>query len=582
MELRTIDPRKLKANPNNPRRTAASPQADGQLLASVQARGIIQPPLVKITGTTGKSVDVLTIDAGHRRVAAAIKAGLKEILVLVEDAADEQALSDPMNAITENLVRAEMGPVDRWRAMESLAGAGYTDDAIAVALGLTPRNIAQLRLLAKICQPMLDRMAQGDMPNERELRTIASAETDEQLAVWKKNKPKRTEQTSWYVMAEGLTKRKLSAKQAKFGADEAAAFGIVWTEDLFAPADEDSRTTTQVDAFLEAQQAWLEANLPENGTVLAVDTYGRPVLPKGAVEHYGRTANGDMLGHYVNGNTGEVRTVTYAMPEKRRATDVEPGSVKPVPKARPDITAKGVAMIGDLRTDALHQALRERPIDDQQLVALLVLALGGRNVEVKSGVGGRSFGNDCARIAERLTQDGVLTTDPDTLRQAARDMLVEVLSCRDNHSASGMGARHAGTAIAADEFLPTMATEDFLPCVSKAALERAALASEIEPGPRAKDTRAALAARFKDQTWIYPAARFAPTPEELEARRNPSSVVAGGRYVGPLNARVIDDNGEGDDEASESGEEPPDDEDVTRIGKTEDPFSGEAGNALAA
>ena len=88
MELRTVDPRKLKANPNNPRRTAASPQADVQLLASVQARGIIQPPLVKITGTTGKNVDVLTIDAGHRRVAAAVKAGLKDILVLVEDAAD--------------------------------------------------------------------------------------------------------------------------------------------------------------------------------------------------------------------------------------------------------------------------------------------------------------------------------------------------------------------------------------------------------------------------------------------------------------------------------------------------------------
>ena len=582
MELRTVDPRKLKANPNNPRQTAASPQADAQLLASVQARGIIQPPLVKVTGTTGKNVGVLTIDAGHRRVVAAIKAGLKEILVLVGDAAEAQALLDPMNAITENLVRAEMGPVDRWRAMESLAGAGYTDDAIAVALGLTPRNIAQLRLLARICQPMLDRMAQGDMPNERELRTIASAETEEQLAVWKKNKPKRTEQTSWYMMAEGLTKRKLSVKQAKFGADEAAAFGIIWTEDLFAPADEDSRTTTQVDAFLEAQQAWLEANLPENGTVLAIDSYGRPVLPKGAVEHYGRTADGDRLGHYVNGNTGEVRTVTYAMPEKRTPARVEPDGVMPAPKARPDVTAKGIAMIGDLRTDALHQALRERPIDDQQLVSFLVLALGSRNVEVKSGVNGRGLRNDCARIAERLMQDGVLTTDPDTLRQAARDMLVEVLSCRDNHSASGMGARHAGSVIAADAFLPTMATEAFLPCVSKTALERAALASEVEPGPRAKDTRAALAARFKDQTWIYPAARFAPSPAELEARRNPSSIVAGGHYAAPLNTGVGEDDGESDDTTPEDGEEPPDAGDVTRIVAADGALSSQAGDALAA
>ena len=42
-------------------------------------------------------------------------------------------------------------------------------------------------------------------------------------------------------------------------------------------------------------------------------------------------------------------------------------------------------MIGDLRTDALHQALRDAAIDDGTLLALLVLALGGKNVSVHSG-----------------------------------------------------------------------------------------------------------------------------------------------------------------------------------------------------
>ena len=34
-------------------------------------------------------------------------------------------------------------------------------------------------------------------------------------------------------------------------------------------------------------------------------------------------------------------------------------------------------MIGDLRTDALHQALADTPIEDDTLLGLLILAFGG-------------------------------------------------------------------------------------------------------------------------------------------------------------------------------------------------------------
>jgi len=37
--------------------------------------------------------------------------------------------------------------------------------------------------------------------------------------------------------------------------------GAAYVEDLFAPAGEDSRATTQVEAFLAAQHEWLLANL---------------------------------------------------------------------------------------------------------------------------------------------------------------------------------------------------------------------------------------------------------------------------------------------------------------------------------
>ena len=69
-----------------------------------------------------------------------------------------------MRAFGENFGREELGPVDRWRAIEAMAASGWTDDAVATALNLSPRNIAQLRLLAHICPAMLDQMARGDMP----------------------------------------------------------------------------------------------------------------------------------------------------------------------------------------------------------------------------------------------------------------------------------------------------------------------------------------------------------------------------------------------------------------------------------
>jgi ParB family chromosome partitioning protein len=42
-------------------------------------------------------------------------------------------------------------------------------------------------------------------------------------------------------------------------------------------------------------------------------------------------------------------------------------------------------MIGDFRTDALHEALARAPIEEDTLMALLVLAFAGRNVSVDSG-----------------------------------------------------------------------------------------------------------------------------------------------------------------------------------------------------
>ncbi len=191
-----------------------------------------------------------------------------------------------------------------------------------------------------------------------------------------------------------------------------------------------------------------------------------------------------------------------------------------VVKTRPDVTRKGIEMIGDLRTDALHEALSRTPIEDDTLMALLVLAFAGQNVTVASGArdisyyGAAGLGEHAARLFD---QEGKFDFDMDTLRIAVRSLLIDVLSCRENRSDSGILSRVAGDVIGADNFLPNMGTEDFLSCLSRAALEASCADTSVLPRQKVKATRAALVEHFKDGRFIHPSALFGPDQAKLSS-----------------------------------------------------------------
>jgi ParB/RepB/Spo0J family partition protein len=504
MQLISIDPALLKPNPHNPRRTAAPALSDQQLTVNIAEVGLLQPPLVRDTE------DGMTIVAGHRRVAACVVLKRPVIHALV---VDDDTSDDAIRALSENVQRANLGPVDQWRAVEHCLSDRWTEEAIAVAMGLTIRTIRKLRLLASIHPAILDRIALGDMPEERFLRTIAAASRDEQGAVWKRHRPTKTRPSVlWYQVAQALEKRRMSAAIAKFGPDEEQAFGIVWEEDLFEQADKDCRFTTQIEAFLAAQQAWVEANLPKHAVLLPTTEHGEPKLPPKAQRSWGKPGRGDTVGYFVNPRTGAVEEVGFRLPEPARKKGRAEATGAAVPVPRPEITKKGVALIGDIRTEALHKAIAEGPIADEALFGLLVLALGAANVMV-DGPRGR-FTAERRNIAGRLVEGGTLTGDLPLLRQAARAMLSEVFSCREDASNSGPFARLCGAAVNADAWLPNMATEEFLSCLSKAGVERAAGTVNVLPRQRAKDTRAALISQVGEGAFILPATRFALTADE--------------------------------------------------------------------
>jgi ParB family chromosome partitioning protein len=435
---------------------------------------------------------------------------------------------DAMATMSENLVRCSMGAVDTWRGIEKLEQQSWNEEAIANALALPPRTVRKLRLLGSLHPPMLDVMAKGSMPNEDQLRTIANAPLIDQLEVWKKLKPKKGHEVAWWEVARALSKLRIPFAAAKFDTTMAEEYGVIWLEDLFAPAGEDSRYTTNAEGFYGAQQAWMAANLPENGTILMQDEHGRAVLPKGAERIFGKPTRADKIGHYIDSRSGEVETITYRMPEPKKpakAPKLQPGTGAvaeagavaaevetewPV-KSRPDLTQKGLSIIGDYRTDALHQALDDPSISTATLVGLLTLALAADNVSVQSDRPYASGEREVLR--DRISEGGVLTADHAVLHAAGREMLKVVLSCRTNMTDSGISSRVAGETLGASRLLPTMATDEFLSCLSRQALERSA-AGKVRVEPRVKDTRAAMIAHFRDTVWHFPGALFVITAEE--------------------------------------------------------------------
>ena len=546
MELKTVDPRSLIDNPDNPRGKAAPDHADEQMRLSIAAVGILQPPVVR------EMPKGLTVRYGSRRLRAALALKLEVIEVLVLGA-DERADDDQIRAVLENIARKQMSAVDQWRAIERLVSDRWTEEAISNVLVLTVRTIRKLRLLASILPAMLDRMHAGDMPAEGELRTIASAATEEQAAAWKKNKPKKGERVSWWALADALKRREMKAADALFDADYAEAYGVSYIEDLFAPADEDSRTTTNVDGFLSAQQAWIEANLPERGVILSSGQYGEAKLPRDAIRTYSKPGPEDHVGYHLEERTGKMDTIIYRLPKAQpsKGAGVGPGAAgadADQKKPRAAVTQKGEAMIGDMRTDALHAALRDEPITDDVLIGLLVLALGGNNVEIKTGIAGwNDLGHGAtARIAGTLAEGDALTQDPTLLREIARTMLVHALSCRENHSSSGHLACVAAEAIGADAHLPNMATVEFLSCLSKGEIETVAISLNVPVQPTGKATRGAVVARAGGGRWVHPTAAFA-------AGTTPAATSKGSTFVPGWNS--VDTASDADEADADAGSE---------------------------
>lgn len=128
----------------------------GELSASIRANGVIQPILVRRTGSTYRII------AGERRWRAAQRAGLLKVPVVVRDVpegADRQLLE---LALVENVQREDLNPVDEALAYQRLVDEfGLTQEQIAAAVGKDRTSIANYLRLLRLSEEVRGHLASG-------------------------------------------------------------------------------------------------------------------------------------------------------------------------------------------------------------------------------------------------------------------------------------------------------------------------------------------------------------------------------------------------------------------------------------
>jgi ParB family chromosome partitioning protein len=120
----------IEPDPSQPRSSLGALE---ELVASIRAKGVLEPILVRPRPIGDGTGPVYRIISGERRFRAAQEAGLYEIPAIEMDVSEEEALEI---ALVENLQRKDLTPFEEAEGFRQLAERhSYTHEEIAEAVG---------------------------------------------------------------------------------------------------------------------------------------------------------------------------------------------------------------------------------------------------------------------------------------------------------------------------------------------------------------------------------------------------------------------------------------------------------------
>ncbi|MBW8783476.1 MAG: ParB/RepB/Spo0J family partition protein [Novosphingobium sp.] len=145
----------IEPHPNQPRRHFDE-GALAELAASIAARGVIQPVIVRPHGT-GR----WQLVAGERRWRAAQRAQLHEIPAIVRELGEREVMA---LALIENLQREDLNPIEEARAYQRLAeDEGMTQAEMARMVDKSRSHVANLQRLLALPEPVIALVEEGKL-----------------------------------------------------------------------------------------------------------------------------------------------------------------------------------------------------------------------------------------------------------------------------------------------------------------------------------------------------------------------------------------------------------------------------------
>jgi len=126
-----------------------------ELISSIKEKGLLQPILVRKSGTG------FEIIAGERRFRAARALAVEKIPVIVKDVKDEDAL---VISLMENIQREGLNPIEEAHAFQQLVDKfNFSQDEIAKSLGKDKTTISNILRLLKLPEDIQRCLAKGEI-----------------------------------------------------------------------------------------------------------------------------------------------------------------------------------------------------------------------------------------------------------------------------------------------------------------------------------------------------------------------------------------------------------------------------------
>lgn len=225
---------KVEPNPDQPRKSFAEDELE-ELADSIKKIGIFQPILVQDKG------DHYMIVAGERRWRAALKAGLKEVPVIIKNYTEEEIV---IISLLENIQRVDLNPIEEAQTYKKLIDTyKYKQDEVAEKVSKSRTAVTNSMRLLKLSDEVQQLLIEN---------LISSGHARALLAV--------DDKATQYELAQRVMDEKLSVREIE---------KII--KDLNKPKKEEAKKQKKLNFLYKDLEEKIKRNLGTKVTINAKD-----------------------------------------------------------------------------------------------------------------------------------------------------------------------------------------------------------------------------------------------------------------------------------------------------------------------